>query len=189
MATQRYSVTRQPIERLLTWIKSGEIAIPEIQRPFVRDATSDIRQIEARGRISYTESFWSGMLPQLMDTSSLNSPYVLAYKAAQVKLGDKGFLACDITVLDLLLNRSDMHHAYPSNYLKKQRLAKSRYNQIVNFVLAPSEINIAIGDKAPEQLNSLPERMLDGQIPTYDVFLQERRKLMAQKIKTWFEVL
>ncbi|WP_237561018.1 hypothetical protein, partial [Elioraea sp. Yellowstone] len=29
MATQRYSVTPHPIETLLTWVKSGEIAIPE----------------------------------------------------------------------------------------------------------------------------------------------------------------
>ena len=39
MATQRYSVTPHPIETLLTWVKFGEIAIPEIQRPFVWDAT------------------------------------------------------------------------------------------------------------------------------------------------------
>src|SRR4051794_406445 len=39
MATQRYSVTPHPIETLLTWVKSREIAIPEIQRPFVWDAT------------------------------------------------------------------------------------------------------------------------------------------------------
>src|SRR3989339_1578334 len=39
MATQRYSVTPYPIETLLTWVKSGEIAIPEIQRPFVWDST------------------------------------------------------------------------------------------------------------------------------------------------------
>ena len=39
MSTQRYSVTPHPIETLLTWVKSGEIAIPEIQRPFVWDAT------------------------------------------------------------------------------------------------------------------------------------------------------
>ncbi len=35
MSTQRYSVAPHPIETLLTWVKSGEIAIPEIQRPFV----------------------------------------------------------------------------------------------------------------------------------------------------------
>lgn len=31
----KYAVLQQPVETLLTWIKSGEIAIPEIQRPFV----------------------------------------------------------------------------------------------------------------------------------------------------------
>ncbi len=39
MSTQRYSVTPHPIETILTWVKSGEIAIPEIQRPFVWNAT------------------------------------------------------------------------------------------------------------------------------------------------------
>ena len=39
MPTQKYSVNQYLIETLLTWVKSGEIAIPEIQRPFVWDAT------------------------------------------------------------------------------------------------------------------------------------------------------
>src|SRR5215510_8023437 len=39
MTTQRYSVTPHPIQTLLTWVQSNEIAIPEIQRPFVWDAT------------------------------------------------------------------------------------------------------------------------------------------------------
>ena len=188
----------------------------------------DIRQIEARGLTSYAdsvienelpESFWTGMLPQLMDTSSGQSPYFLAYQAAQVKLTDKGFLSRDITVLDLLMNRSDVHHVYPKKHLKAQGLSRGRYNQIANFVLAQSEINIAIGDKPPERyfkelaeqcdggkkkyggitdatelranlrMSCLPEALLDGGIPTYDDFLEERRKLMAQKIKVWFEAL
>ena len=188
----------------------------------------DIRQIDARGLGDYADSvienelpatFWTGMLPQLMDTSSAQSPYFLAYKAAQVKLGDKGFLSRDITVSDLMLNRSDVHHVYPRNHLKKQGLTKGRYNQIANFVLAQSEINIAIGDKAPEtyfadlakqcaggakkyggiserselcanlQMSCLPKSLIDGVIPDYDDFLEERRKLMSLKIKTWFESL
>lgn len=116
-------------------------------------------------------------------------------------------------------HRSDVHHVYPRNHLKKQGLSRGRYNQIANFVLAQSEINIAIGDKAPEQyfkelaeqcaggkkkyggitdaselranlrMSCLPEALLDGGTPTYDDFLEERRKLMAQKIKVWFEAL
>ena len=38
MQLQKYAVSQQPIETLLAWVKSGEIAIPEIQRPFVWDA-------------------------------------------------------------------------------------------------------------------------------------------------------
>ena len=38
MPTQRYAVAQPPIETLFTWIKSGDIAIPEIQRPFVWSA-------------------------------------------------------------------------------------------------------------------------------------------------------
>jgi uncharacterized protein with ParB-like and HNH nuclease domain len=39
MATLQYTVTPQQIDTLLAWVKSGEIAIPEIQRPFVWEAT------------------------------------------------------------------------------------------------------------------------------------------------------
>ena len=188
----------------------------------------DIRQVEARGLVPYVESvienelpesFWTGMLPQLMDTSSGQSPYFLAYQAAQVKLGDKGFLSRDITVLDLLMNRTDVHHVYPKKHLKAEGLSRGRYNQIANFVLAQSEINIAIGGKGPEiyfkeladqcsggpkkygnitgaaemrvnlRMSCVPESLLDGEISEYDEFLEERRKLMALKIKSWFEVL
>jgi hypothetical protein len=36
---QKYSVNQHLIETLLSWVKSGEIAIPEIQRPFVWDSS------------------------------------------------------------------------------------------------------------------------------------------------------
>lgn len=39
MKTQNYNVNQVLIETILAWIKSGEIAIPEIQRPFVWDST------------------------------------------------------------------------------------------------------------------------------------------------------
>jgi hypothetical protein len=188
----------------------------------------DIRQIEAQGVVGYVESvienelpdtYWTGMLPQLMDTSSAQSPYFVAYQAAQARLGDRGFLSTDITVRDLLLNRGDKHHVFPRKHLQRQGLSRGRYNQIANFVIAQSEINIAIGDKAPERYfaeiadqvngggkpyggitdagrlrenyaqNCLPASLLDGEVPDYDDFLAERRDLMALRIKEWFEVL
>ena len=36
---QKYSVNQHLTETVLTWVKSGEIAIPEIQRPFVWNST------------------------------------------------------------------------------------------------------------------------------------------------------
>lgn len=38
MELQKYSVNQHLIETILAWVKSGEIAIPEIQRPFVWDS-------------------------------------------------------------------------------------------------------------------------------------------------------
>jgi hypothetical protein len=188
----------------------------------------DIRQIDSKGVLAYVDtvvpnelpdSFWTGMLPQFMDTSSINSPYFLCYQAAQVKLGDKGFLSRDITVTDLLLNRADVHHVYPRQHLKDQNLSKGTYNQIANYVVAQSEINIAIGAKAPasyfkelaEQcnggakkyggivdreematnltMNCVPVATLNGEIKDFGEFLAERRKLMALKIRDWFEML
>lgn len=35
MSNQKYNVNHQIIDSLLGWVKSGEIAIPEIQRLFV----------------------------------------------------------------------------------------------------------------------------------------------------------
>jgi hypothetical protein len=39
MSTQPYSVTPPPIDTLLAWVKSGGIAIPEIQHPLVWEST------------------------------------------------------------------------------------------------------------------------------------------------------
>lgn len=188
----------------------------------------DIRQIDSQGLQAYAEAvienelpstFWSGMLPQLMDTSSSTSPYFIAYQAAQARLGDRGFLSSGITVRDLLINRGDKHHVFPRKHLQRGGASRSSYNQIANFVMAQSEINIAIGDKAPkayfgelrEQVNGGPKRyggitdlaelranlvmnclptgLLDGEPLDYDAFLVERRRLMAEKIRQWVEVL
>ena len=38
------------------------------------------------------------------------------------------------------------------------------------------------------RMNCLPEAMLDGVISSYEDFLEQRRKLMASRIKAWFEL-
>jgi hypothetical protein len=185
----------------------------------------DIRQIHAQGFDAYatalfagelSDAYWDALLPQEMNTSSSGSPYFRVYQAAQVKLHDKGFLSKDISVLDLILNKCDVHHVFPKKLLKEQGLSRGRYNQIANYVIAQSEINIAIGAKEPAiyfgelveqcqggkkkyggiteledlkenlRMNCLPAELLDGQALDYDRFLEKRRQLMAQRIKEYF---
>ncbi len=66
---QKYSVNQHLIETLLAWVTSGEIAIPEIQRPFVWD---------------------SSKVRDLMDSLYQGYPvgYVIAWRNPNVKLKD-----------------------------------------------------------------------------------------------------
>ncbi|WBU58049.1 GmrSD restriction endonuclease domain-containing protein [Paracoccus sediminicola] len=188
----------------------------------------DIRQIEMHGLAKYanaviqselSDDYWSALLPQQFNSSASTTPSFVAFKAAQAKLGDLGFLSRDITVRDLLLNRSDVHHVFPKNYLKGRGFTAARYNQVANFVIAQSEINISIGDKSPDvyfseladqcsggsqryggiadidemranlETNCVPASVLNGSIPDYDDFLEERRTMMAEKIHLYFKSL
>ncbi|MCF8465758.1 MAG: DUF262 domain-containing protein [Flavobacteriales bacterium] len=69
---QKYSVNQQLIETLLAWVNSGEIAIPEIQRPFVWD---------------------SSKVRDLMDSLYQGYPvgYVIAWRNPNVRLKDGSF--------------------------------------------------------------------------------------------------
>lgn len=166
-----------------------------------------------------SESFWNFGLIQRLDTSVASSPVFHIYQASQVKGQDKGFLSRDITVSDIILYKGDIHHIYPKNYLKTNNKSRGDYNQIANYVLMQQEINIAIGAKSPnvyfrelreqctggkmkygainnleELLDNLkthciPESIFDANIDGYDTFLSERRKLMAEKIKNYYNSL
>jgi hypothetical protein len=72
MTSQKYAVNQHLIETLLSWVKSGEIAIPEIQRPFVWDA-SKVRD--------------------LMDSLYQGFPvgYVIAWRNPNIRLKDGSF--------------------------------------------------------------------------------------------------
>jgi hypothetical protein len=166
-----------------------------------------------------SDAFWNVELIQRLDTSVASSPFFHVFLAAQVKANDRGFLSRDITVQDLLLHRGDVHHIFPRNYLKKYGLTRSRYNQIANYVYMQSEINIKVGSKAPNvylpeveaQCNGglltyggitstedLSDNLVANCIPEltgamdhtdYSNFLEQRRKLMAEKIRKYYFAL
>jgi hypothetical protein len=188
----------------------------------------DIKQISQKPFDEYlkekeegelSDAFWNASLPQSLDTSVASSPYFHVFLAAQVKGNDRGFLSKDILVGDLISLRGDIHHLFPKDYLKKNGLDRSKYNQIANYVYMQSEINIKVGNKPPKdyfevittqmqdsnkqvsglstrqelldnlQMNAVPPDIMQMSINDYNDFLTARRKLMAAKIKEYYHSL
>jgi len=209
-------VSRWFVMSLLTGRYSGS---PESKFDF------DIKQVSKIGADNFLQSieeaelsnaFWNVGLIQALDKSTINSPFLNLFFAAQVKASDQGFLSTDLTVGSMITHRGDIHHLFPREYLKAKGLERGDYNQIANFVYAQQEINIKIGKKTPKEYmgevykqceggkvkyggitdkqvlmknlkqNCIPEFFNDLEVADYESFLKERRKLMALKIKDFY---
>lgn len=122
-------------------------------------------------------------------------------------------------VSDLISLRGDIHHLFPKDYLSKNGLDRSKYNQIANYVYMQSEVNIKVGNKSPKnyfelikvqikeknqlvsgiwtekellenlKMNCIPTEIMEMNIDNYPDFLSLRRRLMAQKIKEYYHSL
>lgn len=188
----------------------------------------DIKQISQKPFDQYlkekeegelSDAFWNASLPQSLDTSVASSPYFHVFLASQVKANDRGFLSKEVLVSDLISLRGDIHHLFPSDYLKKYGLDRSKYNQIANYVYMQSEINIKIGNKPPKdyfvvlktqmlennrqvsglateqellanlKMNCVPSEITEMNIDNYNDFLASRRILIATKIKEYYHSL
>jgi hypothetical protein len=185
----------------------------------------DIKQVSNRDFGEYlrdnenaelSDAYWNAALVQNLNTSVASSPYFHVYLATQVKKNNNGFLSKEITVKDLITHRGDIHHVFPRNYLKKHGLTRGKYNQIANYVYMQSEINIRIGNKAPNRyfdelleqcnggearyggiqdlqllkrnlkMNCIPQGIFNMDIKDYEDFLMERRVLISNKIRDYY---
>lgn len=163
-----------------------------------------------------SDAFWNASLPRSLDTSVSSSPYFNIFLATQVKANDKGFLSKDVLVSDLISLRGDIHHLFPKDYLKKNSFEQNKYNQIGNYVYMQQEINIKVGNKSPSEyfglliqnfenpdgkfsgidnhqdlltnlkMHCIPETILTNDASNYEDFLNERRKLIALKIRDYY---
>lgn len=166
-----------------------------------------------------SEGFWTAGLVRDLNISVSSSPAFNVFLAAQVKANDKGFLSRDITVGNLIAYKGDIHHLFPKSYLKSHNLNRGLYNQVANYVYMQQEINIKVGAKSPEvyfaelvnqceggqrkyghidskeelvenlRTHCIPESIISMHIAHYEDFLEERRKLMAMKIRGYYERL
>lgn len=148
-----------------------------------------------------------------------SSPYLGMFIAARIFDNDKGFLSKDISVRELVSERGDKHHIFPKNYLKKHMKTRREYNQLANLVYTQQEINVKIGDRPPKDYfedvlkqcngehvkiggitdmdtlkenlrqNCIPESIFNMTVENYDEFLEQRRQLMVEKIKNYYQKL
>lgn len=185
----------------------------DIRNISAKDFKKHLKDVESA---ELSVAFWNASLVQSLDTSAASSPYFNVFLAAQVKANDKGFLSRDITVNSLIAHKGDIHHIFPKDYLKKNGLKKGGYNQVANYAYMQSEINIKVANKAPNlymqdvkkqcaagkfkyggidsvkdlemnlKMHCIPDAIYSMDIDNYDEFLEQRRILMAQKMKDYY---
>ena len=186
----------------------------------LNEADDIIQYIKDEEERRLGDTFWDNILVENFNTSVASSPYWKTFIIAQIKLNNRAFLSKDIDVRTLIEGRGDVHHIFPKDYLQKNgKDNRSIYNQIANFAMLQTEVNIQIGKKAPYEYmksiinqcngqenkygainslddlymnmeeNCIPRSFIDMTIDNYEDFLKERRKLMAQKIKEYYNTL
>ncbi len=163
--------------------------------------------------------FWDFGIINDLETSSVNNNAYNLYLAAQVNNNAVAFLSKNMKISALIEQRGDVHHIFPKKYLMNNGYPQKAYNQVANFVFTEQATNIKVGmltpkdylDKIKAQIEagtneistldsttSLQENLINNDIPSiieeashlvYEDFLEERRRLMAKKLKGYYESL
>ncbi|MCF8407694.1 MAG: DUF262 domain-containing protein [Crocinitomicaceae bacterium] len=163
--------------------------------------------------------FWDFGIINDLETSSVNNNAYNLYLAAQVNSNTVAFLSKSMKISTLIEQRGDVHHIFPKKYLMNNGYSQKAYNQVANFVFTEQATNIKVGmltpkeylDKVKTQIKSgtngistldtetsLQENLVNNDIPSiieeashlvYEDFLEERRKLMANKLKVYYSQL
>lgn len=119
----------------------------------------DMRSIAEKGFLNFladveasslSDSFWTVTLPQILETSSVNSPAFNTFIAAQINLNCNSMLMNGTKIADLVTISGDVHHIFPRAYLKNNGVTnKTKYNQVANYIYLDTQVNKAISDDAP----------------------------------------
>lgn len=178
----------------------------------VKDAAGFEALLDHIISIELTNDFWAITLPANLDSSSARNPELFAFVAAQNRL-TAPVLFSHKKVGDLIdptiktkKKALERHHLFPRKHLERMGVDDlKQINQMANLTLIEWPENIDISDVDPNTyVPAIRQRFDDAAwgtmhelhaLPTswegmsYDTFLQERRKLMAQIIRRGFETL
>jgi hypothetical protein len=128
---------------------SSETIIDRDVKEIARSSVDDyLNRIESS---DLSQQFWDVALINDFNIASQQHPYLNTFFAAQVYLGDTGFLS-DVPLRSIRSIKGDIHHTFPYDYLKKTgKDDRYEYNQIANFVYMEKSTNIQIGNKKPSE--------------------------------------
>ena len=130
----------------------------------LNEAVDVIQYIKDEEERRLGDTFWDNILVENFNTSVASSPYWKTFIIAQIKLNNRAFLSRDINVRTLVEGRGDIHHIFPKDYLQKNgKNNRSVYNQIANFAMLQTEVNIQIGNKAPNEYMKTIIEQCNGQ--------------------------
>ncbi len=159
-----------------------------------------------------TNDYWEITLPSQLATSASRSPTLFAYQASLIML-DAPVLFGPLklaAMIDPAIKGSkaslEQHHLFPRAYLEEQGVIDlKQINQIANFAPVEWPENIRIGKQPPaEYVPALDAQMSASErervyglhaLPhlwwelSYDQFLVERRRRMAQVVRRAWEQL
>lgn len=173
------------------------------------DPDEFVRVLRREMKAVLTDDFWEITLPNELVTSASRSPARYAYIAA-LSILNAPVLFSDMKVSDLLdpsvrgpKSSLELHHLFPRKYLERIGVVEKRLiNQTANYTLLEWTDNVAIGDRPPEEyVPAIESRFTEQQLKEmygyhalwegwyetdYLKFLEERRKRMANVIRTGF---
>lgn len=163
---------------VLSTLTSRYIGSPESQMD------RDLRSIAAKGFKAFmqeteeaqlSDAFWDVGLVQNLETSSIASPYLNTFLAAQVFFGDRSLLSNSSRVSDLISVAGDVHHIFPKEFLKESGIGeKTNYNQVANYTFLDTGINISIGKRAPnDYFSAALQQCRDGEIKVGTITREE----------------
>lgn len=179
-----------------------------------REDSDFVEVLDSIIKSELTDDYWKITIPQRL-VSSISNNVDKVYIASQIK-EDKNLLFSNIKLREHLSpvvkspkKQVERHHIFPKNYLKKQGVDQTHYNQRANMIYIEYRDNIKISDKAPSEYWSLMLENLsennrleieENYTSYYDLpfefwkmdyseFLEERRKLMALSIENYFKKL
>lgn len=150
------------------------------------------------------DSFWNGTLPNMLRVQSTQASSWRIFQMSQIYGKDTAWLAKDTSTETVMLEEGNIHHIFPQAYLRKNGFSKGDINQIANYVWVTQPKNLEISDKAPKDYlsdeniiefmsetnnreNAIPEEIVEYDFHNYSDFLNQRRHLMAKKMREFYE--